>query len=61
MHAGHQRAEVLALHGLAGGQRERPHGAPVERAEEGDELVAPGVIAGQLHGGFHASVPELPK
>ena len=39
-----------ALHRLPRRQRERAHGAPVEAAEERDELVAPGGIARQLDG-----------
>ena len=52
-HAGYQRAESGALHGLARGERERAHGASVEAAEEGDDLVAAGGVAGQLDGAFH--------
>ena len=47
-----QRSEALFLDGLGAGERERAHGAAVEAAEEGDELVAAGVIAGQLEGGL---------
>ena len=60
--AGEQRAESLALHGLAGGERERAHRAAVEAAVEGDEFVAAGVITGELHRGFDglgAGIPEV--
>ncbi len=50
--AGHHREEVLALAAAAAGERQRPHGAPVECAVERDELLAAGVIAGQLDGGL---------
>jgi hypothetical protein len=43
---------MAALHGLAGGEREGAHGAPVKTAEEGDDLVAPGGVAGELNGAF---------
>ena len=38
VHARQQRAEVLAVLALAGGQRQRPQAAPVEAAAEGDQL-----------------------
>jgi hypothetical protein len=60
-HAGHQRSEAAALHGLARGERQRAHGAAVEGAQEGDEPVAAGGIARQLHGafdGFRARIAE---
>ena len=46
--AGNQRREAAFLLGLGGGERERAHGAAVEGAEEGDDVLAAGVIAGQL-------------
>ena len=39
--------------GFEAGQRERAHGASVERAEEGNHVLPLGVIAGQLERGFH--------
>ena len=39
--------------GFEAGQRERAHGASVEGAEEGDHVLALGVIAGQLERGFN--------
>jgi hypothetical protein len=47
-HAGHRRGEALLLRVLAGGERQRPHRASVESAEEADEARAPGDIARQL-------------
>jgi len=44
---------VLFLDGFAGGQRKRPHGAPVKSAEKRDVQFAFCVPASQLKGGFH--------
>ena len=60
--ARHQGVVVLLLHRLAGGERQRPHGAAVEGAEEGDVELALGVPARQLEGGLDrlgAGVPEI--
>ncbi len=51
LHAGDQRLEGGALGGLAG-DRERPHGAPVEGALERDELVLAGRLARPLDRGL---------
>ena len=40
--------------GLARRERNRAHRPPVERAQKADELRAPGVVARQLDGSFHA-------
>ena len=48
--AGDQRGEAALLLGLGAGKRERAHGAAVEAAEEGDDVLASGVIAGDLEG-----------
>src|SRR5262249_54809854 len=50
--AGEQRAETLALNRAAGRERESAHGASMERAVKGDELIALGVILHELDGGF---------
>ena len=47
-HARNQRRETALLLRLGRGQRERAHGASVERAEEGDHVLPLGVIARQL-------------
>ena len=60
--AGEKRAESLALDGAAGGQGKRAHGAAVERAVKGDQLVALGVKFRQLDGcfdGFGAGISEI--
>ena len=39
--AGDERGETAALLRLGGGERKRAHGASVEGAEEGDDVLAP--------------------
>ena len=59
--ARNQRGEAPPLLRLGSGQRERAHGASVERAEERDDVLPLGVVAGQLHARTStASAPELP-
>ena len=48
--AGDERGEAAPLLRLGGGERKRAHGAAVESAEEGDDVLAAGVIAGELEG-----------
>ncbi len=53
---------MFLLNGLAGGERERPHGAAMEGAEESQIQFPPGVPAGQFEGcfdGFGAGVAEI--
>jgi hypothetical protein len=52
-HAGNERRETAALLRLGRGQRERAHGASVESAVEGDDVLALGVIARQLQRSFN--------
>ena len=57
--AGDKGSEAALLLGLRAGERERAHGAAVEGAEEADDVLAAGVVAGELHGaldGFGAGV-----
>ena len=61
MDARHQRAEALLLNVLAAGQRQRSHGSAMEGAEERDELLPSGVVAGHFDGGLDGLRPELPK
>src|SRR5215469_9796684 len=44
-----QRAEVLALNGLACRQRQGTESPPMKAAVEGDELISPRMIAGEFH------------
>ena len=48
-----QRSEPGPLADLRVGQRQRPHGAAVEAALEGDDPRSPGVEAGQLDRALH--------
>src|SRR6202021_1667372 len=43
-----QRGKTPSLLWFGGGERKRPHGAPVECTEEGDDVLPSGVIAGKL-------------
>ena len=55
----HQGCEAPLLLRLRGGEREGSHGAAVEGAEEGDDVLAAGVVASQLQralDGFCAGV-----
>src|SRR5206468_3312917 len=45
----HERTELLALDRLGRGEGKRAEGAAVEAVVEGDEVLAPRVIAGELH------------
>ena len=47
--AGDEGGEAALLLRLRAGERERAHGAAVEGAEEGDDVLAAGVVAGELH------------
>ena len=58
-YARHARAEAPLLLRLGGGQRERAHGASVERAEKCDDVLPLGVIAGQFQRGFHRLRPRI--
>ena len=49
-HARHERRKAAPLLRFRGGQRQRAHGASVKRAEERNDVLALGVIAGQLEG-----------
>ena len=60
VHAGNEGSEAALLLRLRAGQRERAHGAAVEGAEEADDVLPPGVVAGQLQAHSTASAPELP-
>jgi hypothetical protein len=58
-HAGHERGKAPALLRLGRGERQRAHSASVERAEERDDVLPLGVIAGKLQralDGFGAGV-----
>ena len=62
VHARNQRSKAFALDHLASGERKRAHGPAVKRSRKGDEFVAAGVIASQLHrgfGGFGSGVSEV--
>ena len=48
MDPGQERPHAGVVLGLGGGQAERPVGAPVEPAEEGDHVAPAGGLAGQL-------------
>jgi len=50
--AAHAWEEAGPLHRFAGGERQRAHGAPMERAVEADETRPAGVVARQLDCGF---------
>ena len=50
--SGHQRREAAALLRLGAGERKRAHGASVEGAVEGDDVLALGVIARELERGL---------
>ncbi len=50
VYARNEWREAALLLGLRAGQRERAHGAAVEGAEEADDVLAAGVVAGELHG-----------
>ncbi len=50
--SGHERRETALLLRLGAGERERTHGASVERAEKGDDLLSLGVIAREFQGAF---------
>ena len=52
-HARNAGAEATLLLRLGGGQRERAHGASVERSEECDHVLPLGVIARQLQRDFN--------
>ena len=47
-HARNQRRKAALLLRLGAGERERAHGAAVECAQERDDVLAAGVVAGQL-------------
>ena len=58
-YSGHERRKAAALLRLRRGERERAHGASVEGSEEGDDVLAAGVIAGDFQSaldGFGAGV-----
>jgi hypothetical protein len=48
--AGNEGGEAAFLLGLRAGERECAHGAAVEAAEEADDVLAAGVVTGELHG-----------
>lgn len=50
MDAGDEGGEAALLLGLGAGDRERAHGAAVEGSEEADDVLAAGVVAGELEG-----------
>ena len=59
MTPGNEGGEAALLLRLGGGERERAHGAAVEGAEEADDVLASGVVAGELQralDGFGAGV-----
>ena len=58
-YAGHQRPEAALLLRLGSSERDGTHGAPVEGAEEGDDVLALGVVAGQLDCRFHGLCPRV--
>jgi hypothetical protein len=45
---GNQRSKTPPLLRLGSGERKSAHGAPVEGSEEGDHVLPPGVVAGEL-------------
>src|SRR5271155_3102850 len=47
-----QSAEAFPLYSLGSGERERAKGASMKTSIEGNQLLAPGVIAGQLNRRF---------
>ena len=56
---GNQRGKTPPLLRLGSGEGESAHGAPVEGSEEGDHLLAAGMVPGQLQGaldGFRSGV-----
>src|SRR5581483_11039828 len=61
VHAGEQRPDAGVVLRLRRGERDRAIGAAVKRAAEGDDLGAPGGLAGQLErtlDGLGAAVAE---
>ena len=50
--SGNQRRETAALLNLGAGERERAHGASVKGSVEGDDVLALGVVAGELECGL---------
>src|SRR6185437_14676216 len=46
--AGNQRRKAATLLRLGSCERKRAHGAPVEGSEEGDDVLATGMVAGDL-------------
>src|SRR5262249_13185589 len=61
-HSSEQRAESLALNCFRRRERERTEGSSVETPVEGDELLAPGVVAREFDGclnGLRAGVAEI--
>jgi hypothetical protein len=59
--ARHAREESLLLSVFAGGERQRPHGPPVEAAEKPDEPAAPRGVSRQFQRRFDALGPRLRK
>ena len=57
--AGHQRGEAAFLLRLGGSERDGAHGASMERAEEGDDVLPLSVVAREFDGGFHGLYPRV--
>src|SRR5215211_3533738 len=58
-HAGHERVEAAVIVGFARCKGDRPHGPPMECAEETDEVVTLGMKLRQFDRGLNRFCPGV--